>query len=113
MDINNWQTAPVFDNTKLVKKVTEDSVSLRFSKASGSGSQVYYYWLVVKDDNGKTVIERKYHTDLYSVPRESDMRDEWEIKIEGLKAGKYTASVTACNVWHTLGDTIEAEVDIP
>ena len=104
---------PVFDNTKLVKKVTEDSVSLRFSKASGSGSQVYYYWLVVKDDNGKTVIERKYHTDLYSAPRESDMRDEWEIKIEGLKAGKYTASVTACNVWHTLGDTIEAEVDIP
>lgn len=107
------KAGPVFENKELEKKVKGDSVSLCFSKASGGESQVYYYWLVVKDEKGKTVMERKYHTDLYSVPQESDMRDEWEIELEGLKSGKYTASITACNVWHALGDTIETEVEIP
>ena len=58
----------------------------------------------------KTVLERKYHTDLYSAPQEENMRDSWQITLDGLAPGKYTVTVTACNVWDALGDTQTVEV---
>lgn len=101
---------PTFDTPDLKAEVADDIITLNFSKASGNGSQVYYYWISVTDDDGQTVLERKYHTDLYSAPQEEDMRDSWEITLDGLEAGSYTISVTACNVWDALGDTQTVDV---
>ena len=101
---------PIFKTNDLKAEVADGTVTLTFSKASGNGSQVYYYWICAVDENGKTVLERKYHTDLYSAPQEENMRDSWQITLDGLAPGKYTVTVTACNVWDALGDTQTVEV---
>lgn len=102
---------PTFE-TKDLQATTEDGVvTLSFTRASGNGSQVYYYWVCATDGEGRTVLEQKYHTDLYSAPQESDMRETWEIALDGLAPGNYTISVTACNVWNALGDTQTVDVE--
>ena len=103
---------PTFDTKDLKATTADGTVTLSFSRASGNQSQVYYYWVCATNSDGKTVLEQKYHTDLYSAPQETDMRGTWEIALEGLAPGKYTISVTACNVWNALGDTQTVDVEI-
>ena len=103
---------PTFDTPDLRAEVADGTATLSFTRASGNQSQVYYYWVSATDGDGRTALERKYHTDLFSAPQEADMREKWEIALEGLAPGHYTVSVTACNVWNALGDTQEIEIDV-
>ncbi|HAG69122.1 MAG TPA: hypothetical protein DCL38_04025 [Lachnospiraceae bacterium] len=103
---------PVFENKDLAAETADGTIKLSFSRASGNGSQVWYYLVCAENENGETVLERKYHTDLFSAPQEEEMRDTWEIDLEGLAAGKYTVSVTACNVWNAMGETQTVEAEI-
>lgn len=103
---------PTFNTKDLAATAAGGNITLTFSRASGNASQVYYYAICVKDASGKEILERRYMSDLFISPQEADMRPRWEIVLEGLNAGKYTIDVTACNVWHALGDTQAVTVEV-
>ena len=96
---------PVFTVKDLTALTEQGTVTLSFTKATGNGSQVYYYYVSVKDSAGQLVLARKYDTDFRIAPQEKDMRADWKITLDDLKPGSYEITVTACNVWNRMGDS--------
>ena len=98
---------PTFPASASIQSTVSDGKPvLSFPRASGNGSQVYYYDITIDDGSGKTE-NRKYQTDIYSTAQEEDMATPVIINLGTLATGKtYKITVTACNVWKKAGDTL-------
>lgn len=104
---------PTFPASATIQtSVKEGDVILTFPRASGNGSQVYYYLVRIDIGEGNTIV-RKYQTDIYSTAQEEDMATPVNINLDKLDKGKsYTVTVTACNVWDKVGDTLTTVVSL-
>ena len=87
---------------------------LSFPRASGNGSQVYYYLVTISNESGVgDHIYRKYQSDIYSTAQEDEMAATVIINLGTLPTGvKYRVTVTACNVWNKFGDTLATIIDL-
>lgn len=105
---------PTFPASNSIKvTIVDKKPILTFQRASGNGSQVYYYLVTISDSTGVgNHIYRKYQSDLYSVAQEEEMAETVVINLGTLPPGKYVVTVTACNVWNKFGDTLTALIEL-
>ena len=105
---------PIFPASAEIKVDKNDGKPiLSFPRASGNGSQVYYYLVTISDASGVgDHIYRKYQSDIYSTAQESEMAETVIINLGPLPTDKnYKVTVTACNVWNKFGDTLTTIIE--
>ena len=106
-------TFPASDSIQVT--INDGKPILSFQRASGNGSQVYYYLVTISNVTGLgSHLYRKYQSDIYSVAQEDEMAETVIINLGklGLPAGKYRIAVTACNVWNKFGDTLTKIIEL-
>lgn len=105
---------PTFQKSATIKvEINDGKPILSFPRASGNGSEVYYYLVTISNASGVgDHLYRKYQSDIYSTAQESEMAETVIINLGHLPTDKnYKVTVTACNVWNKFGDTLTTTID--
>jgi len=67
--------------------------------AAGKDDEFVHHYRITLIKDGEPVVTKKILADFYKVPLPSQMKESYELPLDGLEEGEYTASIVALDSW--------------
>jgi hypothetical protein len=67
--------------------------------AAGKDDEFVHHYRITLIKDGEPVATKKILADFYKVPLPSQMKESYELSLDGLEEGEYTASIVALDSW--------------
>ena len=74
--------------------------------AAGKDDEFVHHYRITLSKDGGQVALKKILADFYNVPLPSQMKDSFELPLDGLDKGEYTASIVAVDSWDAVSEPV-------
>ena len=74
--------------------------------AAGKDDEFVHHYLITLSRNGEVVAQKKILADFYKVPLPSRMKDSFELPLDGLEEGEYSAGIMAVDSWDAVSEPV-------
>lgn len=74
--------------------------------AAGKDDEFVHHYRITLTKDGEQVALKKILADFYKVPLPSGMKDSYELPLDGLEEGEYTASIVAVDSWDAVSEPV-------
>jgi hypothetical protein len=74
--------------------------------AAGKDDEFVHHYRITLSKDGEQVALIKILADFYKVPLPSQMKDSFELPLDGLEKGEYTASIVAVDSWDAVSEPV-------
>jgi predicted phosphodiesterase len=80
--------------------------------AAGKDDEFVHHYRITLSKDGEQVALKKILADFYKVPLPSQMKDSFELPLDGLEEGGYTASIVAVDSWDAVSEPLTCSFHI-